>query len=68
MDGTCARNIGVCTGQVELSEKEARSLYQQLDSDRDGALGAEDLLRGAHTIGGVLLDMSTNTSRMHRTH
>lgn len=38
-------------GKVELSEEEARSLYRQLDTDRDGALGAEDLLRGATTIG-----------------
>ncbi|CAB1113298.1 unnamed protein product [Ectocarpus sp. CCAP 1310/34] len=35
---------------VDLSGEEARCLYQQLDSDRDGALGAEDLLRGASTV------------------
>lgn len=38
--------------QVDLREEEAKSLYQQLDVDRDGALGAEDLLRGAPTLGG----------------
>lgn len=38
--------------QVDLGEEEARSLYQQLDVDRDGALGAEDLLRGGPTLGG----------------
>jgi len=37
--------------KVKLSEEEARSLYRQLDTDRDGALGAEDLLRGASTVG-----------------
>ncbi|CAN0283111.1 unnamed protein product [Scytosiphon promiscuus] len=36
--------------QVELSEDDARCLFQKLDSDRDGALGAEDLLRGAPTV------------------
>lgn len=37
--------------QVELGEGEARSLYQQLDSDHDGALGADDLVRGASVLG-----------------
>lgn len=54
-------------GQVELSEGEARSLYQRLDSDRDGALGAEDLLRGAHVIGRVSLHLSMGTCQMHQT-
>lgn len=46
-------------GQVDLSEEDAKALFHQLDSDRDGALGAEDLLRGAPTIGkGVVLDLS----------
>lgn len=61
----CLRNI-VCIEQVELSEEEARSLYQQLDSDRDGALGAEDLLRGAPTVGGVLRDLHDDRSNALR--
>lgn len=48
-----SRNIPGRIGKVELSEEEARSLYRRLDTDRDGALGAEDLLRGAPTVGGV---------------
>lgn len=52
--------ISLHVGQVDLSEEGARSLFQQLDSDRDGALGAEDLLRGAPIIGTVVLDLSTN--------
>lgn len=45
------------TDQVELDAEEARSLYQQLDSDRDGALGAEDLLIGAPVIGGHFINL-----------
>ena len=40
-----------CSTQVELGEREARSLYRQLDTDHDGALGAEDLVRGASVLG-----------------
>lgn len=36
-----------------MSEEEAKALFHELDSDRDGALGAEDLLRGAPTVGKV---------------
>lgn len=40
--------------QVELERDEARALYKELDSDGDGAIGAEDLLRGVPTLGTVL--------------
>lgn len=46
-----------------MSEEEAKALFHQLDSDRDGALGAEDLLRGAPIVGEELvLDLRINVA------
>lgn len=57
------RNAAACVGQVDLSEEEAKALFHQLDSDRDGALGAEDLLRGAPTVGKVVVDLRIMLNR-----
>lgn len=42
-----------------MSEEEAKVIFHQLDSDRDGALGAEDLLRGAPTVGKLFLGLNS---------
>ena len=44
-----------------MSEEEAKALFHELDSDRDGALGAEDLLRGAPIVGKILFVLWSTT-------